>query len=84
MPPYRHRARRPRRPRPPALTEAEEDRLWDAQAEIETIDTQVADLYQRGLLKAMLFEQNDQCLFLRQDVLEQWHVAAMQWVQDPR
>ncbi|MCY1461058.1 hypothetical protein D9M71_786780 [compost metagenome] len=29
-------------------------------------------------LAAMLFEQNDQCLFLRQDVLEQWHVAAMQ------
>ncbi|MNF83710.1 hypothetical protein D3C84_660390 [compost metagenome] len=29
-------------------------------------------------LAAMLFEQDDQCLFLRQNVLEQWHVAAVQ------
>ncbi len=34
----------PRRVRPPAprLTEAEEDRLWDAQAEVNNLDTQIA------------------------------------------
>ena len=34
----------PRRVRPPAprLTEAEEDRLWDAQAEINNLDAQIA------------------------------------------
>ncbi len=34
----------PRRVRPPAprLTEAEEDRMWDAKAEIENLDTQIA------------------------------------------
>lgn len=41
-------ARRPARPAPPALTEAEEDRLWDAQAEIEALDGQVADLQTLG------------------------------------
>lgn len=37
----------PRRVRPPApaLTEAEEDRMWDAQAEITSIDTQIADIH---------------------------------------
>lgn len=36
----------PRRVRPPApaLTEAEEDRMWDAQAEITSIDTQIAEI----------------------------------------
>lgn len=36
----------PRRVRPPApaLTEAEEDRLWDAQAAVETLDTQIAGI----------------------------------------
>ena len=36
----------PRRVRPPAprLTEAEEDRMWDAQAEINTLDTQIAGI----------------------------------------
>lgn len=37
-------ARRPRAEPAPALSQAEEDRLWDAQAEIERIDTAVADL----------------------------------------
>lgn len=34
----------PRRVRPPVprLTEAEEDRMWDAQAEINNLDTQLA------------------------------------------
>lgn len=46
----------PRRVRPPApaLTEAEEDRLWDAQAEIETIDTQVAGLQALGQTQGAL------------------------------
>lgn len=36
----------PRRVRPPAprLTEAEEDRMWDAQAEINNLDTQIAGI----------------------------------------
>ena len=40
----RSRPARRARPAPPPLSEAEEDRLWDAQAEIETINTQIADL----------------------------------------
>ena len=36
------------RPAPPRLTEAEEDRLWDAQSEIGTIDEQVATLQAAG------------------------------------
>lgn len=37
----------PRRVRPPAprLTEAEEDRMWDAQAEISNLDTQIAAVH---------------------------------------
>lgn len=37
----------PRRVRPPAprLTEAEEDRMWDAQAEITNLDTQLAAVH---------------------------------------
>lgn len=38
------RAARRARPAPPPLSEAEEDRLWDAQAEIETIDSEIAAL----------------------------------------
>jgi len=34
--------RRPARPAPPRLSEAEEDRMWDAQAEISSLDTQIA------------------------------------------
>lgn len=41
-------ARRPARPAPPPLSEAEEDRLWDAQAEIDTIDRQIAELQVLG------------------------------------
>lgn len=36
------------RPAPPRLTEAEEDQLWNAQSEIETIDGQVADVRAAG------------------------------------
>ncbi len=32
------------RPAPPRLTEAEEDRLWDAQTELGTLDGQIAAL----------------------------------------
>ena len=37
----------PRRARPPAprLTEAEEDRMWDAQAEVASLNTQIADAH---------------------------------------
>jgi hypothetical protein len=41
-------ARRPARPAPPALSEAEEDRLWDAQSEIVAIDGQIAALQTLG------------------------------------
>ena len=41
-------ARRPARPAPPALSEAEEDRLWDAQSEIGDIDGQIAELQTLG------------------------------------
>lgn len=37
-------ARRPSRPPPPRLSDAEEDRLLDAEAEIASIDEQVAEL----------------------------------------
>ncbi len=40
----RRAARRPRAEPRPALSEVEEDRLWDAQAEIERIDTEITDL----------------------------------------
>ena len=40
--------RRPARPAPPPLSEAEEDRLWDAQAEIVEIDRQVTELQSLG------------------------------------
>ena len=40
--------RRPARPAPPPLSEAEENRLWDAQAEIVEIDRQVAELQTLG------------------------------------
>jgi hypothetical protein len=40
--------RRPSRPAPPPLSEAEEDRLWDAQAEIVEIDRQVTELQTLG------------------------------------
>lgn len=40
-------ARRPR-PAPPRLTEAEENQLYDAQAEIDTLDGQVADVRAAG------------------------------------
>ncbi|MBX9802362.1 MAG: hypothetical protein K2Y04_06285 [Caulobacteraceae bacterium] len=40
--------RRPARPAPPPLSEAEEDRLWDAQAEIVEIDRQVTELQTLG------------------------------------
>lgn len=40
----RARPARRARPAPPPLSEAEEDRLWDAQDEIGDIDAQVADL----------------------------------------
>lgn len=36
------------RPAPPRLTEAEEDQLWDAQSEIETIDGQIAEVRAAG------------------------------------
>ena len=36
------------RPAPPRLTEAEEDRLWDAQSEVGTIDDRVAELQAAG------------------------------------
>jgi hypothetical protein len=32
------------RPAPPRLTEAEEDRLWEAQSELGTLDQQIAEL----------------------------------------
>lgn len=37
-------ARRPSRPPPPRLSEAEEDRLLDAEAEIASIDEQMVEL----------------------------------------
>ncbi|HEY0103966.1 MAG TPA: hypothetical protein VGB60_10900 [Brevundimonas sp.] len=37
-------ARRPSRPPPPALTEAEEDRLWDAEAELASLEEQMTAL----------------------------------------
>lgn len=40
----RARPARSPRPAPPPLSPAEEDRLWDAQEEIRTIDTEVAEL----------------------------------------
>jgi Spy/CpxP family protein refolding chaperone len=40
----RARPARRARPAPPPLSEAEEDRLWDAQDEIRNIDDQIADL----------------------------------------
>lgn len=36
------------RPAPPRLTEAEENQLYDAQAEIDTLDGQVADVRAAG------------------------------------
>ncbi|WP_332658047.1 hypothetical protein [Brevundimonas sp.] len=36
------------RPAPPRLTEAEENQLWDAQGEIDTIDGQIADVRAAG------------------------------------
>jgi hypothetical protein len=36
------------RPAPPRLTEAEENQLYDAQSEIETLDGQVADVRAAG------------------------------------
>lgn len=36
------------RPAPPRLTEAEENQLWDAQSEIDTLDGQVADVRAAG------------------------------------
>ncbi|WP_332639906.1 hypothetical protein [Brevundimonas sp.] len=36
------------RPAPPRLTEAEENQLWDAQSEVDTIDGQVADVRAAG------------------------------------
>lgn len=32
------------RPAPPRLTDAEEDRLWEAQSELGTLDEQIAEL----------------------------------------
>lgn len=37
-------ARRPSRPPPPALTEAEEDRLWEAESELSTLEEQMTAL----------------------------------------
>ena len=37
-------ARRPSRPPPPALTEAEEDRLWEAEAELTSLEEQMTAL----------------------------------------
>lgn len=42
------------RPAPPRLTEAEEDRLWDAQSEIGTIDEQIAELQAAGQVQGAL------------------------------
>lgn len=36
------------RPAPPRLSEAEEDQLWDAQSEIDTIDEQIAEVRAQG------------------------------------
>lgn len=36
------------RPAPPRLTEAEENQLWDAQSEIDTIDQQIAEVRAAG------------------------------------
>lgn len=36
------------RPAPPRLTEAEENQLWEAQSEIETIDGQIAEVRAAG------------------------------------
>jgi peptidoglycan hydrolase CwlO-like protein len=40
----RARPARRARPAPPPLTEAEEDRLWDARDEMQNIDDQITDL----------------------------------------
>jgi len=50
-------ARRPARPAPPALSEAEEDRLWDAQAEIGEIDGQIVELQTQAQGGALTAEQ---------------------------
>ena len=42
------------RPAPPRLTEAEEDRLWDAQTQIATIDEQVTTLQAAGQTQGAL------------------------------
>ena len=42
------------RPAPPRLTEAEEDRLWDAQSEIGTLDEQVTTLQAAGQAQGAL------------------------------
>ncbi|MDI1326580.1 MAG: hypothetical protein PSV23_07245 [Brevundimonas sp.] len=36
------------RPAPPRLSEAEENQLWDAQSEIDTIDEQIAEVRAAG------------------------------------
>lgn len=41
-------ARRARPAPPPRLSDAEQDRLWDAQSDIETINVQIAELQAAG------------------------------------